>query len=219
MAIGPGPAGQSRECSGTGFFANDEGYLLTNAHVVETIRRCHEANGEGEILAKFGELPNKAAAAAACEVIALDNIHDLAVLKVTFPPSLPGHPPPAYLSLDPRGIPIGSPVCVTGHSATAWHATTQCGMITGKDRMRLAEKNSGETSILILNVQLQAGASGSPAYDPGSKAVLGIIEAREALDQSLAVAVPIRYAIELLDHSHVRWSKADGSAVTESRPQ
>ena len=40
LAIGPGGQEQNRECSATGFLINEEGYILTNAHVVQDAHRC-----------------------------------------------------------------------------------------------------------------------------------------------------------------------------------
>jgi len=53
LAIGPGQGEKNRACSATGFFVNEEGYILTNAHVVEDARRCLAGSPEAKIVAKL----------------------------------------------------------------------------------------------------------------------------------------------------------------------
>jgi S1-C subfamily serine protease len=208
LAVGPGPAGKSRECNATGFFVDDAGYLLTNAHVVDTFQKCREANGENEILAKFAGQMGKTVAAAVCQVIAVDKVHDLAILRVQLSPGQPPQPLRAFVSLDRREVDAGSRVNVTGHTGSAWEAVTQSGRIVRKETKQLAEKNPEKTSILIVNVPLELGASGSPVYHPETGGVVGIIEGREVRESVSSIAIPIRYAIELLDRFHVRWREA-----------
>ena len=220
LAVGPGPAGASRECNATGFLVNDEGYLLTNAHVVDTFRKCREADGDNEILAKLAGPLNKTAAAAVCDVIAVDEVHDLAILRAEVSPGRLPQPLRAFVSLDGREVDAGSRVKVTGHTGSAWQAVTQSGRILREGTMQFAENNSEKTSTLIVNIPLELGASGSPVYDPETGGVIGIIEGRDVREPASSIAVPIRNVILLLDRFHVPWHKTQTAKVprTERSP-
>lgn len=83
LAIGPGAGEKKHECAATGFLINDEGYILTNAHVVEDARRCLASSPGAKILAKFGPGDGRTVEAVACDVIALDEDHDLVLTCVS----------------------------------------------------------------------------------------------------------------------------------------
>src|SRR5579863_5191429 len=53
LAVGPGDKGQNHECSATGFLVNEDGYILTNAHVVEKSEDCLAKSPGAKILAKL----------------------------------------------------------------------------------------------------------------------------------------------------------------------
>src|SRR5205814_1884380 len=53
LAVGAGARGQSQECSATGFLVNEDGYILTNAHVVLGSQACLAKNAAAKIVAKI----------------------------------------------------------------------------------------------------------------------------------------------------------------------
>jgi serine protease Do len=205
LAVGPGERGKNRECSSTGFLVNEEGYILTNAHVVEDARRCLAASPETKIMAKLPSANGRAVPAVSCDVIGLDDLHDLAVLKTERP--LAGEERPGFLPLDPAEVADGTPVAVTGHPAFAWHPTTLHGKVIRRTALALSDRGAEKTDILILDIPLKPGASGSPAYVE-SGGVVGVVERQNPSRPSETVAVPIRYAIELLNRYGVRWYPA-----------
>ncbi|MCJ7502085.1 MAG: aminotransferase class III-fold pyridoxal phosphate-dependent enzyme, partial [Acidobacteriia bacterium] len=85
LAVGPGAEDKNRECAATGFLVNEEGYLLTNAHVIADARRCLAASPGTKIMAKLARPGARAAPAVSCDVVALDDLHDLALLKTERP--------------------------------------------------------------------------------------------------------------------------------------
>jgi len=202
LAVGPGEQGKNRECSATGFLVNAEGYVLTNAHVVEDARRCLAASPGTKIMAKLPRAKLRAVPAVSCDVIGLDDLHDLAVLKTERP--LAAEERPGFLRLDPAEVAEGTPVAVTGHPAFAWHPATQHGKVIRRTTLGLSEKSPQESEIIVLDIPLERGASGSPVYVE-SGGVVGVVERQRPSRPSETVAVPIRYAIELLDRYAVRW--------------
>jgi serine protease Do len=205
LAVGPGEQGKNRECSASGFLVNEEGYILTNAHIVEDARQCLAASPETKIMAKLPRAKLRAVPAVSCDVIGLDDLHDIAVLKTERP--LTGEERPGFLPLDPAEVADGTPVAVTGHPAFAWHPTTQHGKVIRRTALGLSDRSAEKSDILVLDIPLKRGASGSPVYDE-SGAVVGVVERHYPSRPSETVAVPIRYAIELLNRHGVRWHLA-----------
>jgi S1-C subfamily serine protease len=200
LAIGPGRGDKNAACSATGFLVNEYGVILTNAHVVEDARRCLSASPSGKIVAKLAQSGERTAAAVSCDVVALDELHDLALLK----PERPIAQSQSWATLDAREVPAGASVSVTGHTASAWQPKTQKGTVLRRVLLPLVDTSSEKTETLILDIPLQRGASGSPAYlDSG--AVVGVVSRQNPSRPSETVAVPIRLAIELLEQKGLRW--------------
>jgi serine protease Do len=205
LAVGPGAEDKNRECAATGFVVNEEGYLLTNAHVVADARRCLAASPGTKIMAKLARPGTRAATAVSCDVVAVDDLHDLALLKTER--ALEGEGP-AYARLDPVEVAEGTPVAVTGHPAFAWRPTTQKGRVIRRGVLGLSEKSGEKSDVIVLDIPLERGASGSPVFQPAGGGVVGIIERQNPARPAETVAVPIRYAIELVDRHGVRWHSA-----------
>jgi S1-C subfamily serine protease len=201
LAIGPGAGDKNRECSATGFLVNAAGYILTNAHVVEEARHCLAGSTEGKIVAKFAGSGSRAEAVS-CDLVGSDEAHDLAVLKLERLP--PGEGRVDFVVLDAREVGEGTPVAVTGHSASTWQSTTERGNVIRHVTLALNESSSDKTEVLILNIPLRRGASGSPVY-LASGVVIGVVSRQNPSRPAETVAVPVRYSIELLNRLGVRW--------------
>jgi S1-C subfamily serine protease len=224
LAVGPSGKGQNQECAGTGFLVNEEGYILTNAHVVEKGRECLAQSPGTKILARLaveggvhsnahardGHKPGaENAPAIECDLVAVDDLHDLALMKLDHPPragdemvAIP------YARLDSADIPDGTRVRVTGHPTFTWVAQTQGGEIIGRRSLALFEGSAEQSEMLVLNFALKYGNSGSPVYRDASGGVLGIVERMNTAMEWQTLAVPIRYAIDLLNKQGVKWYAA-----------
>ena len=201
LAIGPGQDDKNRACSATGFFVNEEGYILTNAHVVEDARRCLAGSPEAKIVAKLARPDAHAATAVSCEVVALDEEHDLALLKTERPPPEGEIYPVA--PLDDREVGAGDEIRVLGHPEFSWQAKQVSGRIVRVARPPPAEAG---TETLVFDIHLEIGSSGSPVYLP-SGGVVGVVVGRDVRNASHSVAVAIRHAIALLERHGVRWHR------------
>ncbi len=206
LAICPGGIEKNRESGGTGFFVNEEGFILTNAHVFEEAQRCLVRAPGAKILAKLSKPGARTATAVSCDLVGLDDLHDLAVIKVERSPlaDSAGEQPP-FLLLDTSELPLGTHVAVSGHPLFAWVPVTQSGEIIGRESLRVSDTNLDPTEVLVLNIPLRPGNSGSPVYLAEANSVVGIVEQQEPLHPSQTVAVPVHYAIELLNRHSVRW--------------
>ncbi len=221
LAIGPGGMGQNQECSATGFVVNEEGYILTNAHVVEKAEECLAHSPGAKILAKpdvtvdthskvpqTGGVPSAGLTAPAveCDVVAEDQVHDLAVLKpVRAFHSGASNGAAPFVTLDAAGIPSGTRVKVTGHPAFAFVPLTESAEIIGRKSLTLYENATEQTEVLVLNTPLKHGNSGSPVYQEANGAVVGIVERRNTSNTQQSLAVPIRYAIDFMNRLGVKW--------------
>jgi len=206
LAIGPGAGEKKLECAATGFFVNADGYILTNAHVVNDARRCLASSAGAKILAKFSGNNSGTAQAVACDIVAMDEDHDLAILKTELP--LPPEMRGAFLRLDTRPVPDGTCVAVTGHPAFVWQPKTFQGKVIGRQVFSLNERSRHQTDLLVVNIPLQQGASGSPVWrDSGG--VVGIVERRRHGQPCETLAVPVSYAIQLLELRKVPWKAAE----------
>jgi serine protease Do len=211
VAVGPGEKEQNRDCAATGFLINEEGYLITNAHVVEAAHRCLEKAPGAKILAKLAVNDARTAPAVPCEVIGMDVPNDLALLRTERPLQASSGGGPSYALLDARAVAVGTEVNVTGYPALSWQPVTQTGHAIWIGAIRLEDTGNNShpaSAALIVDIHLRPGSSGSPVYraDGG---VIGVVDKRDSLRPSYSDAVAIRYAIELAERHGVRWHGVD----------
>jgi S1-C subfamily serine protease len=225
IAVGPGAHGRNEDCSATGFMINEAGYILTNAHVIEKSHECLAQSPGAKIVARFARSEVNAfpssgsldalrptdttAPAVACDVVGVDEVHDLAVLKPERPPPIggAGHPTP-YALLGTKPASIGMAVKVTGHPASTWVALTQSGKIIARQSLPLFGRSDEPSEMIVLDIPLKHGSSGSPVYLQAGAAVVGVVERQNTWDSFQTLAVPIRYATEVLDRLGVKWHAA-----------
>ncbi len=206
LAIGPGGIESNRECGGTGFFVNEGGFILTNAHVFEEAQSCLARGPGAKILAKLSMPGARTATAVSCDLVGLDDVHDLAVIRAERSPlaDSAGEQPP-FLLLDTLEAPLRTRVAVTGHPLFAWEPVTQSGEIIGRESLRVSDTSPNPAEVLVLDIPLRPGNSGSPVYLADTGSVVGIVERQEPLHSLQTVAVPVQYAIELLNRHGVMW--------------
>ena len=209
LAIGPGAKDKNCKISATGFFVNEEGYLLTNAHVVDGARRCLAKSPEAKILAKLASPAGRAAPAVSCDVVGIDEVHDLAVLRTERRPAqVLGTEKASFACLDSEEAQAGAAVVLTGHPTFAWQPVTKTGRVQRRESVRLAENSSESTEVLAINIAAQVGNSGSPVYIP-TGGVVAIVERRDPADESNTLAVSICHAINLLNRLQIEWCGAN----------
>lgn len=200
LAVGPGDRARNRECEATGFLINEDGYLITNAHVVADLRRCLSADPGGEILAKLPAPGEEVARGFACEVVGLDEVHDLAVLRMMRPLASTSR---TFAFIDPHEPAEGTPVSVTGHPEFAWQPQTQFGHVVRLDNYRLGPAGAETTKVLVLDIRLLPGNSGSPVYLE-SGGVVGVVVQRDQKRQDHSVAISAGHIVEMLDRYGVK---------------
>jgi hypothetical protein len=223
---------------GNAFFINDEGYLLTVAHVLETFRD----GGQPYILVNR---PNSPPKLLQVSVIAKDLQHDVAILRAT-PNPFVGSYKVAFLPLAAGPVVRGQSVLALSlhpqriqdaHSFDSEREDSSPGTVLGFESTQL-EKSAPAANVFLLSHPVVKGQSGSPVLDADSRAVVGLVEGLwlrgtpPALAKSGAqssstpgAAIPIEYALTLLKEHNIAWHSVPTSptsapplAPSSSRP-
>jgi S1-C subfamily serine protease len=203
---------------GNAFFINEQGYLLTVAHVLETFRD----GGQPSILVTR---PNSPPQLLPVTIVASDPQHDVAILRCT-PNPFSAHYRVAFLPLasDPAA-PGQSVLALSLHPARLQNAQSfqspiedrSPGQVVSYESTQL-EKSAPLAEVFLLSHPVVKGQSGSPVLASESLAVVGLVEglwtrnsilplarAGTPSDAHPGAAVPIRYAIALLQQKDISW--------------
>lgn len=178
--------------TGSGFFIDSDGYILTNNHVVEAAAsggriRVTLANGK-----KYD-----------AKIVGRDSSYDLAVLKTELVDA------PALQFGDSDKVAVGDAVIAIG-SPLGLAGTVTSGIISAKNRPVTAGNGSGESSFisaLQTDAAINPGNSGGPLVD-ATGAVIGVNSAIASLGSAfggqsgsigLGFAIPINQARKTAD--------------------
>ena len=174
---------QSPTGSGTGFFVSENGFLLTNYHVIRNAEKVLVLQGDRELTAK---------------IVAVDPSNDLAVLKVDSPST------PIPLG-NVHNVVLGDSVMTIGFPNVPFQGRSP--------KLTKGEVNSlcglqDDPRIFQTSVQLQPGNSGGPLLDEFGNAIaiteatlnpFLTLKAAGSIPQNVNYAVKISYAQLLLD--------------------
>ena len=163
--------------AGTGFVVSTDGLVLTNRHVVDV--------PEAEFTVIFGEGEQ-----APAEVVALDPVEDLAVLRVN-------REGLTALPLgDSTSLRIGQTVVAIGNALGEFQNTVSVGVVSGLHR-RIVAGGGGAQSVINDAIQTDAainqGNSGGPLLNLSGE-VIGINTAIVVGSENLGFAIPVQKA-------------------------
>jgi S1-C subfamily serine protease len=214
----PSSRGYHYSLFGNGFFINEQGYLLTAAHVLESFRN----GGQPYILVSR---PNSPPRLVKASIIAVDSEHDVAILLPT-PNPFTGKHNVTFLALSPEPASQGQPVLALSlHPPKQQNANTFqvpredrfSGEVLSYETTQL-EKSAPATDVFLLSHPVNLGQSGSPVLSLDSRAVVGLVEGRWLRSSAVSIAksssrststpgaaIPIRYAIDLLQRHLISW--------------
>lgn len=174
---GPNAADTPSESLGSGFIVSSDGYILTNAHVVD---------GANVVTVKTTDKREYRA-----KVVGADKQSDVAVLKIDAK-SLP-----VVKIGDPNGSKVGQWVVAIG-SPYGFDNTVTSGIISAKSR---SLPNENYTPFIQTDVPVNPGNSGGPLFNLQGE-VIGInsmIYSQTGGFQGLSFAIPINEAIKVKD--------------------
>lgn len=168
---------------GSGFFFNEQGYILTNAHVVDGAASI-------EVTLQNQKEPHRA------KLIGLDKELDVAVIKIENSPKMP------FLSLgNSDQTRIGDWAIAIGNPYGLDHTVT-LGIISAKGRPIVAGKGVQDTQTYENMIQTDApinpGSSGGPLLNLKGE-VIGINTAVSMTGQGLGFAIPVNAVADILD--------------------
>jgi serine protease Do len=172
---------------GSGFIISDDGYLLTNLHVVERADDVRVRLSDGrEFKAK---------------VVGTDPSIDLALLKV----DPQGGQLPRLPLGDSSALRVGEWVIAIGNPLEFEHTVT-AGVLSAKERrVAIGDTDTGVVSFLQTDAAINFGNSGGPLLDIRGN-VVGINTAirRSNLAEGIGFALPINHARMVIDQLRER---------------
>ncbi len=173
----PAPRRSEPRSLGSGFIISSDGYILTNAHVVETA---------DEITVKLNDKREFVA-----EVIGTDRKTDIALIKINATEL------PIVTQGNPENLKVGEWVIAIGSPFGFEHSVT-AGIVSAKGRS-LAQENY--VPFIQTDVAINPGNSGGPLFNMKGE-VVGInsqIYSRTGGFMGLSFAIPINVATEIAD--------------------
>ena len=163
--------------AGTGIIVSDNGYVVTNKHVVDGATNISVATTAGDIYENV-------------KLVGVDPLNDVAFLKIEGVDNLK----PAVIG-DSLTLSIGQSVVAIGNSLGEYQNTVTSGIVSGLGRPIVAQSGDG-ASYESLNDLIQTDAAINPGNSGGplvnlSGQVVGINTAVAAEAQGIGFAIPI----------------------------
>jgi S1-C subfamily serine protease len=227
----PGSRGYHYTFFGNAFFINEQGYLLTVAHVLDNFRD----GGQPYILVNRPDAPPQLLRVT---VIAKDLDHDVAILRAT-PDPFAGKYRVAFVPLAAaqavRGeavlaLSLGPKRLQNAYSFEYEREVSSPGTVLSFESTQL-NKPGPAAEVFLLSHPVEKGQSGSPVLAINSHAAVGLIEglwlrgvtlssARPAAlpTNTSGAAIPIRYATALLPQHGIAWHSAPSPSEPASTP-
>jgi len=168
---------------GSGFFINEDGYLITNFHVIE---------GETEISVEVyhqrdGQLDRETYKQV--KIIAINKFHDLALLQIEDK----GAPKFKSVTLGSAdALNVGDGVFAIGSPLGLERTVTQ-GILSTKTRQLEGEL------YLQTSTQINPGNSGGPLFNLAGE-VVGVTNMKITFGEGLGFAIPVELVKSFLDH-------------------
>ena len=167
---------------GSGFIVHEDGYLITNFHVIEGQKHLTVT----QFVQEGAEL--KRVIHKNIRIVALDAFHDLAVLQIEDMGQSPF--PTVVLSLEEPVY--GESVFVIGNPAGLERTVTE-GILSHTGRLF-------EGSLYLqIDASVNPGNSGGPLFNSHGQ-VIGVVNMGSIILQGLNFAIPARHVTFLLDH-------------------
>lgn len=163
--------------AGTGIIVSENGYILTNKHVVE---------GSSDILI----VTNDGNSYGNVKIITTDPLSDIAILKISNAKGLKA----AELG-DSKALNIGQQVIAIGNALGEYDGTVTSGIISGVGRTVNASSDDGATKetltdMIQTDAAINSGNSGGPLVNAQGQ-VVGINTAVASEAQGIGFAIPI----------------------------
>jgi len=172
----------SSAVSGSGFIVSEDGYILTNYHVIEY---AHKGNSTVDVILHDGTRYDAA-------IIGAEEDNDVAVLKIEA-----NDLKPAVFG-DSDSLLVGDKVYAVGNPLGELEFSMTTGNVSALDRLISTEENSGAINMFQIDAAVNSGNSGGPVYNDKGE-VVGIVTAKysETGVEGLGFAIPINDASKI----------------------
>lgn len=193
--------------TGTGFILTEDGYILTNNHVISDA--FHGALDVTVMLHDGSEHP--------AEIVGVEPDNDIAVLKI----DASGLSAVRFGSSE--NMLVGEAVYVVGNPLGELTYTMTAGIVSALDREISAEQGRS-VNMFQLDAAVNSGNSGGPVYNDRGQ-VVGVVTAKYKASgvEGLSFAVPgddaARIAREIMEHGYVTGKPSFGIMVSTVNPQ
>jgi serine protease Do len=179
------------QSGGSGFLISDDGYILTNYHVVEDATRI-KVNLSGDKRDYIAD------------VVGADQGTDLALIKIKVSSKLP------YLALgDSEALRVGDWVLAVGNPLTYEHTVT-VGVVSAKGRfLPNLSRDWSLDNFIQTDAAINFGNSGGPLVNLRGE-VVGVNTAISSVGQGIGFAVPINIARDIMDQLRSKGKVARG---------
>ena len=171
--------GQSYDSSaaGTGVIVTEDGYILTNKHVIDGANKISVVLDDGTTYEDV-------------EVAAVDPLNDIAFLKIKDATGLKA----AKLG-DSKTISVGQQVVAIGNALGQYQNTVTSGIISGTGRSLTATDSTGSmaeqlSDMIQTDAAINSGNSGGPLVNAAGE-VIGINTATSSTAENVGFAIPI----------------------------
>lgn len=170
--------------SGTGFIISDDGYIMTNNHVIEDAR---EGGYDISVLTYDGTEYT-------ADIVGYDKENDIAVLKI----DATDLTPVTMGSAD--DIVVGDAIYAVGNPLGELNFTMTNGIISATDRTITTDTDSVPINMFQIDAAVNSGNSGGPVYDAEGE-VIGVVTAKTSATgvEGLGFAIPIEDASHIAD--------------------
>lgn len=167
----------SSSAAGTGIIVTEDGYILTNKHVISDATTVSVVLDDGTTYDKV-------------EIVATDPLNDVAFLKIKDASGLKA----ATLG-DSKTLSVGQQVIAIGNALGQYQNTVTSGIISGLGRSIEASDGTGYNTETLLDMiqtdaAINSGNSGGPLVNAAGE-VIGINTATSSSAENMGFAIPI----------------------------
>lgn len=199
--------------AGSGFILSEDGYIVTNNHVIDGAQEIQVTLNNGESYA--------------AKVIGAEELNDVAVLKIDGVTGLK----PVVIG-DSDDLVVGETVCTIGNALGTLSFSLTSGTVSATGRS-ITMTDGAVMNYIQTNCTINAGNSGGPMFDSYGR-VCGITSAKysnngdssEASIEGIGFAIPINDVIgiitDYIEHGYVTgrpYMGVTGATVTEEYSQ
>ena len=172
----------SSAVAGTGFIIAEDGFILTNNHVV-----AYAVQGGYDVTVMTYDGTKYDA-----EIVGADEGNDIAVLKI----DATGLNPVTFADSD--SIAVGDTVYAVGNPLGELDFTMTTGLVSALDRTITADENYVPINMFQIDAAVNPGNSGGPVYNAAGQ-VIGVVTAKSAASgvEGLGFAVPANDAVNI----------------------